>query len=69
MRIRTRGTIVTQGRPYGALVHVQLALRAGEGRWTQAGVLVHPVHARGAILTEITRTIVDILLAMGALEA
>jgi len=68
MRIRACSTIVAQGRPYRALVHVQLALRAREGRRTQARVLVHAVHTSGAILTEIARTIVDVLLAMTASE-
>jgi len=64
MRIRACCAIVTQGRPYRALVHVQLALRAREGRRTQTRVLVHAVHASGAILTKVARTIVDVLLAM-----
>lgn len=64
VRIRARSAVVAQGRPHRALVHVQLALRAREGRRTQAGVLVHPVHASGTILTEVARTVVDVLLAM-----
>lgn len=69
MRIRACGPVVAQGRPYRALVHVQFALRAREGRWTQTGILVHSVHAGGTILTEIARTIIDILLAMIASES
>lgn len=55
---------MAQGRPHGALVHVQLALRAGEGRWAQAGVLVHAVHAGGTILAEVARTVIYVLLAV-----
>lgn len=69
VRIRACGPVVAQGRPYRALVHIQLALRAREGRWAQTRVLVHSVHAGGAILTEVARTVVDILLAMIASES
>lgn len=69
MRIRACCAIVAQGRPHGALVHVQFALRAREGRRTETRVLVHPVHAGGAILTEVARTVVDVLLAVFAAES
>lgn len=69
MRIRTCSAIVAQGRPYRTFIHVQLALRAREGRRTQARVLIHPVHASGAILTEIARTIINVLLAMISSES
>lgn len=69
VRIRARGAVMAQGRPHGTLVHVELALRARESRRTQTGVLVHPVHACRTVLTEIARTVVDVLLAVIAPES
>lgn len=69
MRIRACGPVVAQGRPYRTLVHIQFALRTREGRWTQARVLIHSVHAGGTILTEIAHTIINIFLAVIASES
>lgn len=69
VRIRACGSVVAQGRSYRTFVHIQFTLRARKGRWTQTGILVHSVHAGGTILTEITRAVINILLAVIASEA
>lgn len=64
MGVGASGPVVANRGPGQALVDVELALRPGERRRTQTRVLVDPVHASGAILTEVTDTVVYILFAV-----
>lgn len=63
------GPVVAERRPDRALVDVVLALRAREGRRTEARVLVDPVDAGRAVLAEVADAVVDVLLALVALKA
>ena len=67
--IGARGAVVAQRRSNRTLVDVQLALRARVRRWTQARVLVYPVHAGRAVLAQVPRTVVNVLLALVTAEA
>lgn len=69
VRVRTRGAVLAHARPERALVDVLVAVRARE-RWrTLASVRIDAVHASGAVLTQMTRTVVDVLLAIHPGEA
>ena len=69
MTVRTRGTVVTEGRPYRAFVDVVLALGPGERGRTEARVLVHPVNARSSVLAQIAHAVVDVDVALVTFEA
>jgi hypothetical protein len=56
--------VVLAGVEGGALVHVLGAVLARPAGRTAAAVRVHPVHAGGAVLAQVTRAVVDVLLAV-----
>ena len=62
------GAVLADARPQGALVHVLVAVRSRKRRWALARVAVDAIDADGAILAQMTRAIVDILLAILAAE-
>lgn len=55
--------------PLRAVGRVVLAVDAAEARGAGAGVAVHAVGAVGAVAAGVAGTLVDVLLAEGALEA
>lgn len=69
VRVRARGAVLADGRPGGALVHVVLAVLAEVVGAALAAVRVDAVHAGAAVLAQVAGTVVDVLLAVGALEA
>ena len=66
VRIRARGSILANARPQSTLVHILITIRPRKRRRTLASVAVDSVDARRSILTQMSGTIVDILLAIGA---
>ncbi len=58
------GAVVLTGVEGGALVHVLGAVLARPAGRTAAAVRVNPVHAGGAVLAQVARTVVDVLLAV-----
>ncbi len=66
---------VDAGAPVGARVSplraerdARLAVSPGVALGAPAAVLLHPVHAGGAVLALVARAVVDVLLAAGAAE-
>ena len=57
-------TIFTYGGPLSAFIHVYRTELTCEGRWALAMVGADTVQAGGTVLTEVTRAIVNILLAI-----
>lgn len=66
--VGARRAVLAHARPHGALVHVLLAQLARVGRRAAAGVAVDIVHAGRAVLTQVPRAVVDVLLAILAAE-
>lgn len=64
VRIGACRAVVTERWSYGTLVNVEFALGPGKSRRTQTRIFVDTVHTRCAILTKITRAIIDIFFAM-----
>lgn len=66
--VGTGGTVLADRRLLHALVHIRFAVLAGKARRTLAVIGVDPVHTGGTVLAQITRAVVNILLAIFALE-
>lgn len=69
VRVRARRPILADGRTHRALVHIVLAVFAHVIVGALAAIGVDGVHAGAAVLAEMTGTVVDVLLAVGALES
>lgn len=69
VRVRASGTVLAHGRTHRTLVHVVFAVFAHIVRWTFAAVRIDGVHAGATVLAEMAGTVVDVLLAVHALEA
>ena len=66
--VGARGAVLANARPQRALVHVLIAVRAGERRRTLARVRIDAVDASRSVLTQMTRAIVDVFLAICSSE-
>lgn len=67
--VRARGAVLTDRRPRQALVHIVLAVLARVVAAAGTPVRVDPVDALAAVLAQVARTVVDVLLAVDALES
>ena len=68
MGVGARGAVLANTRPKGAFVHILIAIRSGE-RWRAlARVQIDSVDASRSVLTQMSRTIVDVLLAIRTTE-
>ena len=66
--VGARGAVLANARPQRALVHVLIAVRAGERRRTLARIRIDAVDASRSVLTQMTRAIVDVFLAICSSE-
>lgn len=66
--VPARRTILAHAGSHGTLIHVFAAISACVGGRTVAGVRVDSVDAGGSILTQVSRTVVDVALAVIASE-
>lgn len=66
--VGTGGSVFADRRLLNALVHVRFTILTGKARRTLAVIRVDPIHAGGTVLTHIARAVVNILLAIFALE-
>lgn len=66
--VGTGGTVLADRRLLHALVHIRFAVLAGKARRALAVIGVDPVHTGGTVLAQIARAVVNILLAVFALE-
>lgn len=69
VRVRAGCTILTDRRTQCALVDIHIAVASREIRWTIAAILVDAVHAGATVLAQISRAIIDVLIAVLSLEA
>jgi len=67
--VGTGAAVLADVRSQAALVHITFAEFAGKCRRADARVAVDVVHAGGAVLAQITWTVINVLLAVLALEA
>lgn len=68
MGVRAGCSILADRGTQCALIHIHIAVASREIRWTIAAILIDSIHTGAAILTQISRTIIDVLLAVLALE-
>lgn len=66
--VRTGRSVLADRGTHCTLVDINITVASREIRRTIAAILVDPVHASAAILAQISRTIIDVLLAVLSLK-
>lgn len=66
--VGTGSPIFADRRLLHALVYIRFAIFAGKARWALAVIGIDPVHAGATVLAHITRTVINVLLAVFALK-
>lgn len=69
VRIRASGAVLADGRSHGAFIDIVLAVFANVVAGALAAIGVDSVDACAAVLAEMSGTVVDVVLAVGALES
>lgn len=67
--VGARRSVLAHFGPHQTLVNVVRAVEAGERSRALTRVVVDAVHARGSVLAQVSRTVVDVLLACLSAEA